>query len=181
MVRIATNLAAAPEAAGRWRAAGGVIDKMLRLRLAHASCLRDVGSAGYEGHRNYLRMLRMGVHMSSLAQSEGVISGRARAATERAKQDLFSERVVAVVDHDKRIEELDYWQQGDMSLATEEMMKRRLRLRHDRRVKGALQQFWEAALRSLQYGRDNDASHFDHLADELDRESYEAVFKRLYR
>ena len=51
----------------------------------------------------------------------------------------------------KTADELAYWEQGDAEMYTEEALLARTKLRHERAVVAILQEWWDTALRSLNF------------------------------
>lgn len=92
-------------------------------------------------------------HADSIIRTLGAKSKAAEAARAAAAA-MSSGSVVTEVTDEAQLESLEFWEQGDASLATEEKMRERQALRFDRRVLEVLQAFWEAAQRSLQSGGD---------------------------
>eukprot|EP00900_Chrysochromulina_parva_P019804 jgi/Chrpa1/27825/Chrysochromulina_OHIO_Genome00027127-RA len=82
--------------------------------------------------------------------------------------------IVTSVDDAAELEKVEYWQQGDASLATKEKMEARQALRHHKVVLEALQMYWEAAQRSLHSGGDPSAN-------ELHQEGHALMLRRIYR
>ena len=122
---------------------------------------------------SYLNKLREGVkHYGKGIAFE--VSAETKKEVEEAQKILASGVVVQTVEDEAELANVEYWQQGDASLATEEKMAQRQALRYDRHVKEALQGLWEAAQRSLQSGGDVGA-------DELHREGHAIMLRRVYR
>ena len=122
--------------------------------------------------QRYLQTLRAGAkHADSVIRALGTNTQTAR-LVEDAQRALESHDVVATVETAEELEKLEMWQQGDISLATEEKLKERQALRYDRRVLEQLQRFWEAAQNSIQ-------SSGDDSADSLNQEGHAIMLRRI--
>ena len=143
------------------------------LNESQALVLKD---AARKGASNYMLTLRMGVkHADSVVRAFGAHPAAKKAAAEA--RELLSEggRVVAEVATAEDLQKLELWQQGDSSLATEQKMLERHKLRFDRRVLEVLQAFWEASQRSIQSDDRGDA------CEVLSKEAHANMLKRVYR
>ncbi|KOO22721.1 hypothetical protein Ctob_008296 [Chrysochromulina tobinii] len=143
------------------------------LKESQALVLKD---AARKGASNYMLTLRMGVkHADSVVRTFGAHPAAKKAAAEA--RELLSEggRVVAEVATAEDLQKLELWQQGDSSLATEQKMLERHKLRFDRRVLEVLQAFWEASQRSIQSDDRGDA------CEVLSKEAHANMLKRVYR
>ena len=143
------------------------------LKESKALVLKD---AARKGASNYMLTLRMGVkHADSVVRAFGAHPAAKKAAAEA--RVLLSEggRVVAEVATEEDLQKLELWQQGDASLATEQKMLERHKLRFDRRVLEVLQAFWEASQRSIQSDDRGDA------CEVLSKEAHANTLKRVYR
>ena len=143
------------------------------LKESQALVLKD---AARKGASNYMLTLRMGVkHADSVVRAFGAHPAAKKAAAEA--RELLSEggRVVAEVATAEDLQKLELWQQGDSSLATEQKMLERHKLRFDRRVLEVLQAFWEASQRSIQSDDRGDA------CEVLSKEAHANMLKRVYR
>jgi len=160
---------------GRWKKVRSLTKS---VALMH-SRLKDSDSLSLTDEKrrraaNYMDKLKAGVrHADSVMRVFGAQSGAKRAA-EEANQLISSGTIVAEVSTDSDLEKLEMWQQGDASLATEEKVRERQKLRYDRRVLEVLQAFWEAAQRSMQSGTDGSAST-------LSKDGHAIMLKRVYR
>ena len=67
---------------------------------------------------------------------------------------LADEAAALAAEHMPGSPGAEYWQQGDVSLYTEDNLERRLALRHHALVVEALQLWWSTALRSMQRSGD---------------------------
>ena len=125
-------------------------------------------------HDRYMAKLRAGAkHGEAILRSMG-FDTKVKKALTAEEESMVSGTVTTVVESEADLEKLEMWQQGDASLATEEKMRERQKLRHDRRVLEALQAFWEAAQRSLHSGGDPNAN-------ELHQEGHAIMLRRIYR
>ena len=124
-------------------------------------------------HSEYIQKLRKGVK-GSPAVAAFNLHANARRATDEAHQLMAAGGIVTSVDDAAELEKVEYWQQGDASLATKEKMEARQALRHHKVVLEALQMYWEAAQRSLHSGGDPSAN-------ELHQEGHALMLRRIYR
>ncbi len=147
-----------------------------RLKMSHALGMGPaVGKGGASSnHARYMAKLRAGAkHADSIMRIMGVKT-HVQTAQLHAQTSMQSGLAVTDVQTEEELEKLELWQQGDASLATEEKLRERQALRHDRRVLEALQAFWEAAQRSLHSGGDPNAN-------ELHQEGHAIMLRRIYR
>ena len=121
----------------------------------------------------YLQTLRNGVKSAPVARAL-TAHLQVRLEAEASQQALESGAVVHTVTNELELASIEYWKQGDASLAAEEKMAERQALRYNRKLLEVLQAFWEAAQRSLQSGGDVSASH-------LHREGHAIMLRRIYR
>ena len=131
------------------------------------------GGGGTRQHSEYIQKLRKGVK-GSPAVAAFNLHANARRATDEAHQLMAAGGIVTSVDDAAELEKVEYWQQGDASLATKEKMEARQALRHHKVVLEALQLYWEAAQRSLHSGGDPSAN-------ELHQEGHALMLRRIYR
>jgi hypothetical protein len=131
------------------------------------------GGGGTRQHSEYIQKLRKGVK-GSPAVAAFNLHANARRATDEAHQLMAAGGIVTSVDDAAELEKVEYWQQGDASLATKEKMEARQALRHHKVVLEALQMYWEAAQRSLHSGGDPSAN-------ELHQEGHALMLRRIYR
>ena len=124
-------------------------------------------------HSEYIQKLRKGVK-GSPAVAAFNLHANARRASDEAHQLMAAGGIVTSVDDAAELEKVEYWQQGDASLATKEKMEARQALRHHKVVLEALQMYWEAAQRSLHSGGDPSAN-------ELHQEGHALMLRRIYR
>ena len=129
-------------------------------------------------HCNYLSKLKTGVRMGGFsgvggALGELLMDTKVKHATEKAQLEAASGAVVT--EHAEGDEEgVEYWRQGDASLNTAEALRERFALRKEASVVSVLQDFWEAALRSIQSGGETSAYM-------LSFEGYSLLLRRVYR
>ena len=121
----------------------------------------------------YTQLLRNGVKLSPTARAFSV-GAQVNNQVQQARQALTSGLVVHAVEDEADLAEIEYWRQGDASMATAEKIAQRQALRYDRHVLEALQALWEAAQRSLQSGGDV-------YADALHAEGHALMLRRVYR
>ena len=169
---------AMPTKAGlRWHMVSNFARSLAKMkkRLTTSRAL-GVGPASGKGgpissHDRYMAKLRAGARLEGggVLHMMGVKT-RVKDEREMAQSGL----VTTAVESEKELAKLEMWQQGDVSLATEEKVRERQALRHDRRVLEALQAFWEAAQRSLHSGGDPNAN-------ELHQEGHAIMLRRIYR
>ena len=161
------------------------------MRLEHSEAVSsdagtDLRSLG-QGHAQYLRRLQLGVSRITLlarAAGEMQIAMKVSQGVQDAQQSLLSGNVITNVLAEEQLQSVEYWKQGDASLATEDNLRSRRRLRFDARVVSSMHRFWECALRSaIPYGGDTAA-----LADErtvmesvIEYEGYHMMMTRIYR
>ena len=163
--------------AAHWQKASNFaksLGKMQRQLKASRALMLGLGAAAAGSHSKYMAKLRAGAkHSSSIMRILGAKTTASSAANDAA--DVMRAGIaVTDVDNDDELAKLEMWQQGDASLATEEKLRERQALRHDRRVLEALQAFWEAAQRSLHSGGDPNAN-------ELHQEGHAVMLRRIYR
>ena len=91
-------------------------------------------------HSEYIQKLRKGVK-GSPAVAAFNLHANARRATDEAHQLMAAGGIVTSVDDAAELEKVEYWQQGDASLATKEKMEARQALRHHKVVLEALQMY----------------------------------------
>lgn len=131
----------------------------------------------FNGAKQYLRTLRIGVHQRAVL---GSLHAQVQVSheTKRAAQLMKGGTIVIEGRTQKELQAVPLWQQGDAALATEDIMRARKALRHDPRVTNALHLFWECALRT-----DGHTAPHPHIPGEIiaTRECYEAVFLRTFR
>ena len=148
------------EARERWMRA--IRTTLMVGRLARSMCLGGIpGSRAFgftrtvamSGHDAYLGKLRLGVKYVGAVES---IHLRVKAA-QAAQAAMRNTGVVTEVESEEQIASLHMWEQGDVSLHSEETMRKRLALRRSRRVVEQLQSFWDAC-RVHRWG-DEDAGH----------------------
>ena len=165
----------------RWHRAGNVLKvtllfNLVRKRLLDTESLTP--AAGRTGnHCAYLAKLRIGAKLVMISQSGGLATvldnTRAVTAAATAAHVASSGQVIVQVASQAELVGTALWQQGDTTLSTEDMFKRRLELRHNPAVLDALQHFWDATLRSIrQCGRQETSLDFD---------GYTYLFERVYR
>ena len=155
-----------------WRRAQTFVQLLMIVsdRLKASRMLQPPTTRGSR-HGGYLSKLRAGVkHTAGILRIMGART-QAVAAAEDERSLAARKNVVTIIEEG---DEVPMWQQGDLELATEEKMLERQKLRYDRRVLRVLQQFWEAAQRSLQSGGDA------HAAD-LHKEGHRLMLRRIYR
>ena len=169
---------AMPTKAGlRWHMVSNFARSLAKMkkRLTTSRALGVGPSSGKGGpissHDRYMAKLRAGARLEGggVLHMMGVKT-RVKDAKEMAQSGL----VMTAVESEKELAKLEMWQQGDVSLATEEKVRERQALRHDRRVLEALQAFWEAAQRSLHSGGDPNAN-------DLHQEGHAIMLRRIYR
>ena len=124
-------------------------------------------------YSKYTQLLRHGAKTSPAVRAFAV-QGEVKRKEEAHQLALESGEVIHTVSDESELENVEFWQQGDVSLATKDKLAQREELRYHPRVLEALQSFWEAAQRSLQSGGDASAS-------ELHREGHAIMLKRIYR
>lgn len=154
----------------------------IRARLATARALHlhfalphyaILGS--YNGAKDYLRKLRIGVVQRGL--SEGVLTDiKVKHEADEATALVDTGAVVTV--HSSGASNVAMWQQGDASLSTTEKLRDRKALRRDERVAKAINCFWQTALRSEGHTVAHPEDHEEKLAT---RECYECIFLRAYK
>ena len=147
----------------------------MKKRLTTSRALGVGPSSGKGGpissHDRYMAKLRAGARL----EGGGVLHMMGvKTKVKDAKDMAQSGLVMTAVESEKELAKLEMWQQGDVSLATEEKVRERQALRHDRRVLEALQAFWEAAQRSLHSGGDPNAN-------DLHQEGHAIMLRRIYR
>ena len=161
-----------PRVSVGWRRAQTFVQLLMIVsdRLKASRMLQPPTTRGSR-HGGYLSKLRAGVkHTAGILRIMGART-QAVAAAEDERSLAARKNVVTIIEEG---DEVPMWQQGDLELATEEKMLERQKLRYDRRVLRVLQQFWEAAQRSLQSGGDA------HAAD-LHKEGHRLMLRRIYR
>lgn len=79
---------------------------------------------------------------------------RALASSQAIDALILADDVVDEVDSQAELEHIPYWQQADKTMYEEQQVACRMNLRRDRRVRNALEPWWQTALRSLQSGGD---------------------------
>lgn len=150
---------------------------LIRWKLQAVRCLMPQQSAGVKSqqHANYLDILKAGValhHRAKHARWE---------VRQRHNQKSITRLVAAglVVTEHCSLTPHAYWQQGDASLYTTEMLEQRFALRFAPSVLEVLQMFWMAALRSVQQllPQGNDKGRDGALG----REGYAIMMRRVYR
>ena len=83
---------------------------------------------------DYLQTLRHGVKSAPVVRAFSS-SAMVRNEAEAAQQALASGGVVTTVTDASELTKVEFWKQGDASLATEEKMAERQALRYDRKVR----------------------------------------------
>ena len=124
-------------------------------------------------HSQYLGTLRRGFK-KRIAQHHRFVAATAA----NAISDENTGKAITMVTSKKEIEELEYWKQGDASLATAEKLVEREALRFDRRVMNELNAFWEVVMNS--YCRCGDEA-VDPFMESLPQEAHAMMMKRIYR
>ena len=146
-------------------------------RLSRARCLVD-GSAAHGSssrttfeapraavlHSEYLTKLRCGMR-TRIMQHHRFVAGTAASAAAAMSAGV----AVTEVESIDSLAELEYWKQGDASLATAEKLREREALRFDRRVVSELNSIWQVVVGSycrLAEGASVDASTHESLSKE---------------
>lgn len=159
--------------------------KEILLQLARANCLGTNDSAassksqasksGANRHSSYLTKLRSGMKKRIMQHHHFVAGTAARAAA-----DMASGAAITEVECEEQIAELEYWRQGDASLATEEKLREREVLRFDRRVVNELNTIWQVVVCSA--CRPADGTSVDATEHEvLSKEGHAMMMRRIYR
>ena len=146
------------------------------IMLGHSQCLNS-GSSEHEQprHSSYLVKLRNGMKQRIMQHHRFVAGTAARAAA-----DITSGVAIAEVECEKDLTELEYWKQGDASLATEENIREREALRFDRRVMDELNVIWQVVVSSscrLEGGESPDAF----AQQTLSQDAHAMMMHRIYR
>ena len=169
-------------AASRWRRVSDYTTRHMSViqRLKASAILGNASDLPRTRADRYLGVLRSGV--KHLIMMDGVARvfdahSTARAAAEATARAILEQRTVVQVTTVEELEALPLWQQGDVSLATEEKLLQRQKLRWDRRVLEVLQAFWEAAVNSLRLA--HEACDGDETT--LHREGHALMLRRIYR
>ena len=155
-------------------------DKLDEGSTSENSSFRSVSASPISpSHREYLSKLKAGVHSGLWTQGGGqsalgslLMASSVKKAEALAQHAFASGKIVTEVSADASA--VEFWRQGDASLSTAEALRQRFALRTEPRVVGALQHFWEAALRSIQ-------SSGDVSAHTLSFEGYSKLLLRVYR
>ena len=155
---------------------------MLRI-LQSTRCLAPPNTPGSDSHSSYLAKLRGGVRMASHAKHNQWESRESKRRTAAEAHKLVKDGTVVLEQKDG--DDAAFWQQGDMSLYTEENLAKRFKLRFEPRVLAVLQQFWDAALSSVKQlsSTTSTMGRFDGSgsAPVLGREGYAIMMRRVYR
>lgn len=143
---------------GRWRKAATTVRLLLswvQKRLLSSATLNPVAGRAGAKHSSYLAKLRQGAKAAAdahLTMAEGVLELVAQG------------RVVHRVQNEEELAAVPLWLQGNVELHTSTALAERSELRRHPRVLAALEELWEATLRSVQ--------QHGSTARELDFEGY---------
>ena len=146
---------------------------LLLQRLQASTHLHPAAKEG-AAHTAYVNKLRSGVRVlarSGTGLSHLLAEQRIEASMAAGANDAS---VITQVGSAADVDVVEKWRQGDASLYTAENLRHRRLLRHDPTVVAALQNFWEAALRSVQ--SDGDAT-----VSTLHKHGYAMMMDRVFR
>jgi hypothetical protein len=155
-------------AMAHWLQMQGGVDST-KLALQDVQCLKPQAPSR---HADYLDKLRKGVAgQQKLLSAYGVAHVNQKAQQAKgAIEQVVSRKVVTEVGSTAQRKSLDAWDQGNLAMYTEDSLKSRSGLRNDRRVRSALQLWWQTCL-----GPDGDADAG------VDYEHYAGMLRRIYR
>lgn len=113
---------------------------MLTPRLTHGAGLWGLA-------RKSVGVLKLSTDVNWVAALKPCLASQRATEHARLMTEVASSGLV-VVERGRDARAVEYWQQGDESLNTVDVMKQRIALRHDARILAALLAWWETALRS---------------------------------
>ena len=146
----------------------------VRSSLEIAQCLQ----AGAGSHKIYLNKLRMGVRMSATLDQSDVLQKQKRKSIQR---QITTKGVVTEVTDEKQAAELEMWQQGDVTMYEDAAIEKRLKLRHDPRVRESLEAWWQALLQAPCADSEDDELVQGASEAFVDFAQYSTMMRRVYR